>query len=355
MHSSVSRKPDVPTLLLRVEGLAIVALAVICLEFFINRLGAFLFAPPVDEAPTFGYAAISYIGLFLMYFSTAMSVCVVALASVVVANIVSCQIPSDGRKSRLGTWVLRGISIIFCGSAVATLIFDAADVARFSGLVMRVSLLCIILAGWTLAWKHRRTWPKNLRIVLICWIVSVPTMVAVGLHIVYVFYAPFVHSDAAHQIQVTAQYFVLASGVVVGCLLPWKTSSKIPGMVAIFVTALVVILMRQRPELAMQLAESGLGVDIGPSGVNKLLQRGICSMSAGVMAWTIVTCLLLDNRRRLFGVGLAIYIFSGLSLDWPMQHATLAAGLLSMVLAIGFVSQRTAEPGGSSFDSLQRR
>lgn len=116
----------------------------------------------------------------------------------------------------------------------------------------------------------------------------------------------------------------------------------VPIVMAMFVSVMCVMLLRQHYEVAMQLAENWLGIDIGPGAPASSLVT--YAFAVGTVTWTMTACVTADAvARRDIGVGLGLIVVSGFGFAWPIQFLVGMVGLMAIGEAASKVDDEELE------------
>lgn len=119
-------------------------------------------------------------------------------------------------------------------------------------------------------------------------------------------------------------------------------SRPAPIIMAMFVSVVCVMLLRQHYEVAMTLAENWLGIDIGPGAPSSSLVT--YAFAVGTVTWTMTACVTADAvSRRDIGVGLGLVVVSGYGFAWPIQFLVGMVGLMAIAEAAAKVEDEELE------------
>ncbi len=102
-----------------------------------------------------------------------------------------------------------------------------------------------------------------------------------------------------------------------------------PMVISAFVASIGAVILRKHYEVGMELAERGLGMDIGPGAPPETMALYVSAAAAAV--WTVASCITSESSaRRSIGLGLALVIAGGYGFAWPLQYLCGAVGLFTI-------------------------
>lgn len=306
----------------RLEGrLPHLLLLVAVAEFCVYRLLVPGLRSPAKVAPPLWHSLLTYLGLFLFYFASALAV-----------GVIAHQLWQIVRKRDSHAWVLTWmvvpvgavflllacISIVAAPSAGVTFLLEASVV---------LAILTIVMAQIT------RKGDLGARIGLL--FLALPLVV----HFYVPFLERFVREDVlftglSDQIENTGFWLVLLSALTMPYCFgarPFflRAARLAPVAAGLAVGASGALLVRTDYVKGVELAQNGFGISIAPAAPSSLIALSLLALSA--VAWTLTSCLSSDSRhRRLIGVGIGLVVVGGYGFAWPLQFLVGLAGLLAI-------------------------
>tara|TARA_R110002096_G_scaffold143328_4_gene299252 strand:- start:23258 stop:24949 length:1692 start_codon:yes stop_codon:yes gene_type:complete len=312
-----------------VTGLPLLLLLVTVAELVIYRLLVPALRPRADVEPALWHSGLTYIGLFLFYFASALAVGVVAhqLWHVATGNdrfgrIIGVMISVFGAAFLM----LASLSIVTPPSALVTFLLEGAFVV----------VLFLALIG---QWKRRSDLGVALGLVLL----ALPLLVH--------FYAPltvrYIDGEEAlfngitDHVENTGRWLVLLAALSMPYFFgarPFllRAARLAPLVAAMLVALLGAALIRNDYETGMELAQNGLGISAGPAAPGSRIALYLLALSA--VAWTFVNCVTAPSeQRRNIGIGIALIVGGGYAFAWPLQYLVGLAGVFTIARAANTV------------------
>lgn len=312
-----------------VTGLPLLLLMVTIAELVIYRLLVPALRPRADVEPALWHSLLTYIGLFLFYFASALAVGVVAHQLWNVATgkdrfgrIIGAMIASFGA----GFLMLASMSIVTPPSALVTFLLEGAFVA----------VLFLILIG---QWQRRSDLGVAFGLVLL------------ALPLIVHFYAPlavrYIDGEEAlfngltDRVENTGRWLVLLAALSMPYFFgarPFllRAARLAPLIAAMIVALLGAALIRNDYETGMVLAQNGLGISAGPAAPGSRIALYLLALSA--VAWTFVNCVTAPSeQRRNIGIGIALIVGGGYAFSWPLQFLAGLAGVFTIARAANTV------------------
>lgn len=299
--------------------LAIVAVA----ELMIYRLMVPVLRPRVDVAPPTWHAGLTYLGLFLFYFASAMALGVVGHQ---LWQLASRRV----EKLSVLTWLLIPVGIVFLVLSILSIVTLPSARVTFllEGSFVLVTFFIVMR-------ELLRKGDLGFRLGLV--------MLAVPL--IFHFYAPFsvryiggeeaLWNGLTDEVESTGRWLVLLAALTVPYCLGARPfflrAARLPPLLAaIFVGGFAATVVRQDYAKAMELAQNGLGISFGPGAPSSLV--ALCLLALAAMAWTLTSTLTAPSEsRRQVGVGIALIVLGGYAFAWPLQYLLGIVGLFTIV------------------------
>lgn len=291
-------------------------------ELVVYRLAVPALAPRADVAPPWWHAALSYAGLFLFYFTT-------ALAALLIGGRVLAMVRERRPYATAPRLAVAITSLTFVGLALRAATAPPGEGLSFlleASFVMAVValLLAQIGAGGDVG--------VRLGIVLL------------ALPLVIHFYGPlaarYLDGEEAlwnglpERIQAVGLKLVVIAAILSPyCFAPRpfldSASRPAPLAIGVFVGLVGAAILRQSYRVGYELAANGLGIDLGAGVPPSEIALYLLALSA--ITWSVVACLGADApARRRVGVGIGLVVLSGYAFAWPLQYLAGLAGLLTL-------------------------
>ncbi len=294
-------------------------------ELAFNRLASRELRPAGVEGVPWWHVLLDHVGLFFQYFASTLAIGIVA------RELWRLRRPSApyGATSRWGVIVFGAVFLVLAAVNIATrpdaqgsFLFEtayvavlvalvAAQLSASSGAAVKVGMLVLIMP------------------------LVIPYYGPVAVRIMHDAEAAW--GDLPERVRLIGQGAMICAALVSPyCFAPRPFASAAgrlgPLVVAVFVSAVGVLILRQHYEVGMRLAHHGLGIDIGPGAPVALL--AVCLVALATMTWTVTACLGAEaEARRDIGVGLALVVVSGYGFAWPQQYLVGVAGVFVIGLA----------------------
>lgn len=311
------------------SGLPQLLLLIIVAELVIYRLMVPALRPRSDIEPALWHSGLTYVGLFLFYFASALAVGVVTHQLWQVATrkdrfgrIIGTLMLASGA----GFLVLASMSIVTPPSALVTFLLEGAFVL----------VLFLLLIG---QWMRR----SDLGVALGLIILALPLLVH--------FYAPFnvryidgeeaLFNGLTDQVENIGRWLVLLAALSMPYFFGARPfllrAARLPPLIAAMAVALLgAALIRNDYETGMELAQNGLGISAGPAAPGSRIALYLMALSA--VAWTFLNCVTAQSEQRQnIGVGIALVIGGGYAFSWPLQYLAGLAGFLTIAKAASTV------------------
>ncbi len=330
----------------RVEShLVHVLLGVAVAEMTVYRLLVPSLRPKVDVAPAWWHTSLTYFGLFLFYFASALAVGVVA------QELRDLYEQRAGRARSLIWLVLPGAA---CFLVVATLSVVAVPSASLGFLLEGEFVLTVVLVV-IIGLVRGGDIGARLGLLLL------------ALPLVVHFYGPvsvrYIAGDEAifdgltDQIDQTGRWMVLFVALAMPYLFGARPflvhAARIPPVFSALAVGLMgASLVRHDFHGAMRLAENGLGFSIGVAAPGSMI--ALCLLALSAVVWTLVNCLTAPtSSRRQIGAGIALVVVGGYAFTWPLQYLCGLAGLLAIVRAIPSLREQERASLGVSIPAIE--
>jgi hypothetical protein len=307
----------------RLEGrLPHLLLLVAASEMVVYRLLVPGLRPRIDAEPPLWHSLLTYLGLFLFYFAS-------ALAVGVVAHQLWQIVRRRESHAKVLTFLVVPAGVVFLALACMSIVAAPSAGVTFllEGSVV-LAIVAIVLAQLT------QKGDLGVRIGL----------VLLALPLVVHFYAPlsvrYIGGEEAQwngltdQVENAGRWLVLLAALTMPYCFgarPFflRAARLAPLLVAVTVGVSGVLLIRNDYVKGMELAQNGLGFSVGPAAPSSLVALSLLALSA--VAWTLASCFTVASRsRRLIGVGIALVVVGGYGFAWPLQFLVGLAGLLSI-------------------------
>jgi hypothetical protein len=307
----------------RLEGrLPHLLLLVAASELVVYRLLVPGLRTRIDMEPPLWHSLLTYVGLFLFYFAS-------ALAVGVIAHQLWQIVRRRDDHAWVLTWLVAPAGVVFlmlaCMSIVAA---PSAGVTFLLEASVVLAILTIVVAQFT------RKGDVGARFGLV--LLALPLIVH--------FYGPlsvrYIGGEEAQwngltdQVENTGRWLVLLAALTMpycfGARPFFLRAARLgPLLAGVTVGVCGALLIRNDYVKGMELAQNGLGISVGPAAPSSLVALSLLALSA--VAWTLASCFTVASKsRRLVGVGIALVGVGGYGFAWPLQYLVGLAGLLSI-------------------------
>ncbi len=297
-------------------------------EMLIYRLMVPALRPRDDLAPPAWHAGLTYVGLFLFYFASALAIGVIAHQL--------WQLFRIKTKTLWGRWVLLPVGGVFVVLAILSILTRPSAGVTFLLEASFVFAVLILVASLLF-----RKGDLGIKI----------GMVLLAAPLVVHFYAPFsvryiggeeaLWNGLTDQVEAAGRWIVLLAALALPYCMgarPFflRAARLLPLMASLFVGVFGALLVRKDYLKAMDLAQNGLGISIGPAAPSSLI--ALCLLALSAVAWTLANTLTAPSEsRRSIGVGIALIMLGGYAFAWPLQYLAGLAGFITIVKASFFV------------------
>lgn len=299
-----------------------VLLAVAAVELAVYRLAIPALGPSDGEPPPIWHAVLSYVGLFLFYFATALGVAVMLRQLILFAR----------GEHPYGRWIAVALVVTGAGlaayAAKAMLAVPSEDDTLMLELFFTASLF-VVVAG-----QLRPGGDMAAKIGLL--FLAAPLLVHFyrDAAVRWVFGPEALWEGVADRVDAYGQWsMVLAALMSPYCFAPrpfTESAGRLaPLAIGAFVGLVGALVMRQSYEVGYLLAKRGLGVDLGAGAPSS--QIALYLIALGSITWTFVSCVMspAPGRRRI-GIGLGLVVASGYAFAWPLQYVVGLVGFLTI-------------------------
>jgi hypothetical protein len=299
-----------------------VLLAVAAIELAVYRLAIPALVPSDGEAPPIWHAVLTYVGLFLFYFATALGLAIVVRQLVLFAR----------REHPYGTVI--GTVLVVTGAGVAAyavkamLAVPSEDDTMMLELFFTASLFVVVIGqlrpGGDMATK------------IGLFFLAAPLLVHFyrDAAVQWVYGPEALWEGVADRVDAYGQWsLVLAALMSPYCFAPRPFSEAAgklaPLAIGTFVGLVGALVMRQSYEVGYLLAKRGLGIDLGAGAPTS--QIALYLIALGSITWTFTACVTAPapGRRRI-GIGLGLIVASGYAFAWPLQYVVGLVGFLTI-------------------------
>ncbi|MCP4447390.1 MAG: hypothetical protein GY811_18880 [Myxococcales bacterium] len=310
-------------------GLPQLLLLVTVAELVIYRLLVPALRPRADVEPALWHSALSYIGLFLFYFASALAVGVVAHQLWQVAT-------GKDRFARFVSMPMSAVGIAFLVLASTSIVTPPSPGVTFLLEGSFALTLFLLLVG---QWFRRGDTGVAIGLVF----VALPLIVHFysPLTVRYVAGEEALFNGLTDEIENVGRWLVLLAALSMpyffGARPFFLRAARLPPLIAAMMVALLgAALIRNDYETGMELAQNGLGISAGPAAPGSRIALYLMALSA--VAWTFVNCVTAPSeQRRNIGVGIALVIGGGYAFSWPLQYLAGLAGFLTIARAANTV------------------
>ena len=283
-------------------------------ELVFNRLAAVELRPSAGVPPLW-HRMLDHFGLFCHYFASMLAIGLIA------RTIVRLRWDRElvGRSLR---WSMAVAGLLFVVLATFSVVTSPEERLSFwfessFTVVMLILLLSQVRTGGD----------PGVKIGIL--FLALPLMVH--------FYSPFAFrflddDDLPQRVRNFGQWsMVLAALATPYCFAPrpfFQSAARLgPFVIAMFVSMIGILIVRQHYEEGMRLAQEGLGIYIGPDAPTEYLALHLIAL--GTVTWTLTSALTADAlARREIGVGLGLIVVAGYGFAWPLQYLVSLVGLI---------------------------
>jgi hypothetical protein len=305
---------------LRRVPLAVVLLVATTAELIVYRLAVPALSPAGDVEPPGWHVALTYLGLFLFYFTATLAV--FAIATRLVA-----MVRTRAPYAALPRHLLVACGLGFVLLAVRALTSAPGEALSFvleGGFVATVVCLAIAQLGGG--------GDRGVRVGLVLFALPLVLHFWGPVAARFVFGGEALWNGLPERVQsIGLKLMVMAAVASPYCFAPRpfveSASRPVPFAVSAFVGVVGAVIMRQSHTVGAELAANGLGIDLGAGAPTSEIALYILALTS--ITWTIVACLgAASAARRQIGVGLALVVLAGYAFAWPLQLLSSVAGLL---------------------------
>jgi hypothetical protein len=289
----------------------------------------------VNVEPPLWHWALTYTGLFLFYFASALAV-----------GVVGHQLWQIFRGRDSHAWMLTWL-VVPAGAAFLVLACISIVAAPSAGVTFLLEASVVVAILTVVAAQTTRKGDLGARIGLLF----------LALPLVIHFYVPFVEkfvredilfTGISDQMESAGFWLVLFSALTMPYCFgarPFFLRAARLGPVAAGLAVGVsgALLVRTDYVKGLELAQNGFGIAVAPAAPSSLVALSLLALSA--VAWTLASCLTVPSKhRRLIGVGIGLVVVGGYGFAWPLQYLVGLAGLLS--ISRGATRVQTEERAG---------
>jgi hypothetical protein len=276
---------------------------------------------PADSPPLW-HTALSYWGLFLSYFGSALAVGIILRQlirfarghheywkPIAYALVVSGAVfATYAVKSLVGAPGEQDTLLLEIGFSVTLVLLICAQLRPGGDVAAKVGLM--LLAAPLLVHFYRDAGVR--------WVLGDEALV----------------SGIPERIAAYGQWtMVLAALLTPYCFAPRpfvESAGRLaPLVIGGFVGVVGALVMRQSAEVGVKIAADGLGVDLGAGPPAS--QIALYLIALGSITWTLVACFIAPSAaRRRIGVGLGLIVAAGYGFDWPLQYLVGMVGFMTI-------------------------
>lgn len=299
-----------------------VLLAVAAVELAFYRLAIPALGPSDGETPPIWHAVLTYVGLFLFYFATALGLAIVVRQLVLFAR----NEHPYGRSIGSGLVVAGAGLVVYAVKALIAV--PSEDDTLLLELFFTAGLFLIVVG------QLRPGGDVATKIGIL--FLAAPLLVHFyrDAAVRWVFGPEALWEGIADRVDAYGQWsMVLAALMSPYCLAPRPFSEAAgrlaPLAIGTFVGLVGALVMRQSYEVGYLLAKRGLGIDLGAGAPTS--QIALYLIALGSITWTFVSCVMAPapGRRRI-GIGLGLVVASGYAFAWPLQYLVGLVGFLTI-------------------------
>ena len=292
------------------------------MELAVYRLAIPALVPSDGETPPVWHAVLSYVGLFLFYFATALGLGIVIRQLVLFAR----------NEHPYGRWI--GTALVVAGAglmayAVKAMISIPSEDDTLMLELFFTAALFVVVAG-----QLRPGGDLATKIGIL--FLAAPLLVHFyrDAAVRWVFGPEALWEGVADRVDAYGQWsMVLAALMSPYCFAPRPFSDAAgklaPLAIGTFVGLVGALVMRQSYEVGYLLAKRGLGIDLGAGAPTS--QIALYLIALGSITWTFVSCVMAPApARRRIGIGLGLVVASGYAFAWPLQYVVGLVGFLTI-------------------------
>jgi len=279
-----------------------------------------------SDSPPIWHTALSYWGLFLSYFCSALAVGIVLRELILLARghhrywkPIACALIVSGAafttyavKSLISAPGEQDTLFLELGFSATLILLIVAQLRPGGDVAAKVGLM--LLAAPLLVHFYRDAGVR--------WMLGDEALV----------------SGIPERIAAYGQWtMVLAALLTPYCFAPRpfiESAGRLaPLVIGGFVGLVGALVMRQSVEVGVKIAADGLGVDLGAGPPAS--QIALYLIALGSITWTLVACFMAPSAaRRRIGVGLGLVVAAGYGFDWPLQYLVGLVGFVTIGEAV---------------------
>ena len=299
-----------------------VLLAVAAVELAVYRLAIPALGPTDGDPPPIWHAVLSYVGLFLFYFATALGLAVVVRQLVLFAR----------NEHSYGRWI--GGALVVTGAGLTVYAIKAMIAVPSEDDTLMLELCFTAALFLVVASQLRPGGDVASKIGLL--FLAAPLLVHFyrDAAVRWVFGPEALWEGIADRVDAYGQWsMVLAALMSPYCFAPRpfsEAAGRLPPLaIGTFVGLVGALVMRQSYEVGYLLAKRGLGIDLGAGAPTS--QIALYLIALGSITWTFVSCVMAPapGRRRI-GIGLGLVVASGYAFAWPLQYVLGLVGFITI-------------------------
>ncbi|HEU5057821.1 MAG TPA: hypothetical protein VFU21_14920 [Kofleriaceae bacterium] len=297
-------------------------LAVAAVELAVYRLAIPALGPTDGEPPPIWHAVLSYVGLFLFYFATALGLGIVVRQLVLFAR----------NEHPYGRWA--GTALVVAGAGLTAYAVKAMIAIPSEDDTLMLELFFTAALFVVVAGQLRPGGDLATKIGIL--FLAAPLLVHFyrDAAVRWVFGPEALWEGIADRVDAYGQWsMVLAALMSPYCFAPRPFSDSAgrlaPLAIGTFVGLVGALVMRQSYEVGYLLAKRGLGIDLGAGAPSS--QIALYLIALGSITWTFVSCVMAAApARRRIGIGLGLVVASGYAFAWPLQYVVGLVGFLTI-------------------------
>ncbi len=309
-----------------------VLLGVAAVELAVYRLAIPALGPSDGEAPPIWHAILSYAGLFLFDFATALGLAIVIRELILFAR----------NEHPYGRWI--GIALVVAGAGLFAYAVKAVIAVPSEDDTLMLELFFTAALFVVVAGQLRPGGDVATKVGLL--FLAAPLLVHFyrDAAVRWVFGPEALWEGVADRVDAYGQWsMVLAALMSPYCLAPRPFSESAgklaPLAIGTFVGLVGALVMRQSYEVGYLLAKRGLGIDLGAGAPTS--QIALYLIALGSITWTFVSCVMAPApARRRVGIGLGLIVASGYAFAWPLQYVVGLVGFLTISEAAREVAEQ---------------